>query len=63
MRYSAESEAVFLPLPNAPPAEKNGTRPVYAVADDGAEPHPEWTECRTDNNVSAAVSASCDQPG
>jgi hypothetical protein len=60
--YSAESEAIFLPLPNATPDVKNGTTPVYAVVDDGSEPHPAWTECRTDNNVSAAVTASCDQP-
>jgi hypothetical protein len=60
--YSAESEAVFLPLPDAPPEVKNGTTPVYAVVDDGGAPHPSWTECRTDNNVSAAAAASCDQP-
>jgi hypothetical protein len=60
--YSAESEAVYLALPNATPDVKNGTTPVYAIVDDGGAPHPSWTECRTDNNVSAAVKASCDQP-
>jgi hypothetical protein len=60
--YSAEAEAVFLPLPDAPPEVKNGSTPVYAVVDDGGAPHPAWTECRTDNNISVATKASCDQP-
>jgi len=60
--YPAESEAVFLPLPNAPPGVTNGVTPIYAVVDDGGAPHPAWTECRTDNNTSAAASGSCNTP-
>lgn len=60
--YSAEAEVVVLPLPAAPAEVKNGNQPVYAVVDDGAEPHPEWAECRTDNNTSEPKKASCDQP-
>lgn len=56
--YPAEAEVVVLPLPGAGQDVLNGT--VYAVVDDGGAPHPEWTECRTDNNVSAVVSGSCD---
>jgi FG-GAP-like repeat len=59
--YPAESEAVFLPLPNAPAGVKNGSIQVYAVVDDTQTPHPDWTECRTDNNQSALVSAACAQ--
>jgi hypothetical protein len=60
--YSAESEVVGLLLPNAPADVKNGVTPVYAVADDTLIPHPAWVECRTDNNTSPPVKASCDQP-
>jgi hypothetical protein len=60
--YSAESEAVVLPLPDAPPEVKNGTMPIYAVVDDTSVPHPSWTECRTDNNTSPPGKGSCDQP-
>ena len=52
----------MLPLPNATPDITSGTTPVYAVVDDTTTPHPSWTECRTDNNTSAAVSGSCAQP-
>jgi hypothetical protein len=60
--YSAESEVVVLPLPDAPIEVKNGVTPVYAVADDTLIPHPAWVECRTDNNVSQPVKASCAEP-
>ena len=60
--YSAESEVVFLALPDAPLDVKNGVVPVYAVADDTQAPHPAWVECRTDNNTSQPVKASCDEP-
>ena len=60
--YSAESEVVGLLLPNAPADVKNGVTPVYGVADDTQIPHPAWVECRTDNNTSQLVKASCDQP-
>jgi hypothetical protein len=60
--YSAESEVVGLLLSNAPADVKNGVTPVYAVADDTQIPHPAWVECRTDNNTSQPVKASCDQP-
>jgi hypothetical protein len=57
--YPAESETLVLPLPNPPAGVTTGATPVYAVVDDGSPPHPGWHECRTDNNTSAAVSASC----
>jgi FG-GAP-like repeat len=60
--YPAESEAIFLPLPNAPTEVTSGVTPVYAVVDDGGAPHPAWTECRTDNNTSAAASGACNDP-
>lgn len=51
--YSLESESLFLPLATTPAGS------VFAVVDDTTTPHPLWTECRTDNNVSAAVSPKC----
>ena len=54
--YSLESEKVFLPLASAP------TGTAFARVDDTTTPHPEWTECRTDNNESKAVDASCSVP-
>ncbi|NUQ74064.1 MAG: hypothetical protein HUU21_10960 [Polyangiaceae bacterium] len=33
-----------------------------AVVDDTRVPHPAWVECRTDNDVSQAVKASCGKP-
>jgi hypothetical protein len=59
---SAESQALVLPLPNATPDIISGAVLLYAVADDAGVPHPSWTECRTDNNVSAAVSGTCNTP-
>ncbi|MRG94392.1 FG-GAP repeat domain-containing protein [Polyangium spumosum] len=61
--YPAESESVVLPLAAAPGDVTNGQTPIYAVVDDvGAPPHPTWTECRTDNNVSASASGACNSP-
>jgi hypothetical protein len=60
--YPAESEEVVLPLMNPDPAILHGTKKVYAVVDDTMVPHPGWTECRTDNDTSAAVSGACGQP-
>ncbi len=56
--YALDSEKVFLALPSPDPDIVNGNTFVYAVVDDGP-PHPEWNECRTDNNTSVAVSAAC----
>lgn len=60
--YPAESESLVLPLPNATSDITSGAVLLYAVADDSGIPHPAWTECRTDNNVSAATSGACDTP-
>ena len=54
--YSLDSETLFLPLSSTP----SGT--VFAIVDDTTTPHPEWTECRTDNNQSKVVSPSCNVP-
>lgn len=53
--YPAESEPLELALATVPAS-------VYAVVDDGAAAHPSWHECRTDDNVSKAVSTSCNEP-
>lgn len=55
--YPAESEDVFLPWPDAPAEVRNGAAKVFAIVDDGGV-HT-WRECRTDNNVSEAVSGYC----
>lgn len=60
--YSLDSEQVILDLPDAPADVKNGLTPIYAVVDDTTTPHPEWTECRTDNNTSDAASGECAGP-
>ncbi len=60
--YPAESEEVVLPLPNADPAILDGSKKIYAVVDDTMVPHPGWTECRTDNDTSPAVSGVCNHP-
>lgn len=57
--YVLDAENVRLPLPNAPGDVQNGTTLVYAVVDDTSLPHPEWTECRPDNNTSPPVSGAC----
>jgi hypothetical protein len=57
--YSAQSESLFLALPNPPPGLNPGGIPVFAIVDDTTTPHPSWHECRTDNDTSAVVSASC----
>ena len=49
--YPAQSETVFLALPNAPTNVKDGTLPIYAFVDDTKVSHPSWHECRADNNV------------
>jgi hypothetical protein len=54
--YSLESEQLFLALPSAPPGM------VLAIVDDAETPHPEWAECRTDNNQSPAVDPACGIP-
>jgi hypothetical protein len=53
--YPAESEPLDLPLTTVPAT-------VYTVVDDTALTHPAWHECRTDDNVSKAVSTSCNDP-
>ncbi len=35
---------------------------VYAIVDDGAPPHPTWTECRTTDNMTQAISPACGVP-
>ncbi len=59
--YPAETENVVLPLPTVPPPVASGMATVFAVVDDGMPPHT-WHECRTDNNTSASVAATCDMP-
>ncbi|MBK8253582.1 MAG: VCBS repeat-containing protein [Polyangiaceae bacterium] len=59
--YPAEAEAITLLLPNPPASIMQGVDSVFAVVDDGAMMHS-WHECRTDNNVSEAVSAVCTEP-
>ncbi len=54
--YPAEAEPLEFPFSGAVPAS------VYAVVDDGAPPHPTWTECRTNDNTSAAISPACGVP-
>lgn len=53
--YPAETEPLEFTTASPPGA-------VYAVADDGAPPHPQWTECRTDDNTGVAASVSCGLP-
>ena len=59
--YPAQSETVFLALPNAPADVKSGVTPVYAVVDDTKVAHPSWHECRADNNVGTG-SGGCQGP-
>jgi hypothetical protein len=59
--YPAEAENVTLLLPAAPIDVSSGKEKVFVVVDDGMPPHT-WQECRTDNNVSASVPATCDTP-
>jgi hypothetical protein len=54
--FPAESEQLVMPM-NA-----LGDVTVYAVVDDTDVPHPEWAECRIDNNTSQATSAQCAVP-
>jgi hypothetical protein len=53
--FPAEVEPLEFPFP----AGAEGTATAYVVVDDGAAPHPGWTECRTDDNVSKATSTVC----
>jgi hypothetical protein len=56
--YPAESESVVLAVSVLPQGVTLGD-PVYAVVDDGTNPHPQWVECRVDNNTSAPVRPDC----
>jgi len=60
--YPAESQSILLPLPGVSSDVTSGQTPIYAVVDDTTSPHPAWTECRTDNNTSAATSGACNTP-
>jgi hypothetical protein len=57
--YPAQSENVTLTLPNPSDALTKGTGTFYVVVDDASDPHPAWTECRTDNNTGAASFGTC----
>ncbi|MEZ4222764.1 MAG: VCBS repeat-containing protein [Polyangiaceae bacterium] len=54
----AQAESVLLDLPNAPPAVKNGSTPVYATV----AVAPPTVECRSDNNTSMEASGACGGP-
>ena len=56
MLYPAEAEPLELPFATGAPAT------VFAIVDDGAPPHPAWTECRTDDNKTQAISPACGAP-
>ncbi|HMY17685.1 MAG TPA: VCBS repeat-containing protein, partial [Polyangium sp.] len=56
--YPAESEELYLPLPNPPPGVVDGSVKIYVVVDDNAPPHA-WHECHIDNNI-ASFSGVCD---
>ncbi|MCB9570098.1 MAG: VCBS repeat-containing protein [Myxococcales bacterium] len=60
--YPLEAEVLELPFDDAPQDVKDGIVDVYAVVDDTMVPHPEWQECRTDNNVGVA-DGKCLMPG
>lgn len=60
--YPAEAEIVSVPFPSASADLVNGTTPLYAVVDDGNNPHA-WRECREDNNKSPAGSGKCQGGG
>lgn len=49
--YPLESETLKLPFNDAPADVKSGAINIYAVVDDTMTPHPDWQECRTDNNT------------
>ncbi|WP_434420977.1 FG-GAP repeat domain-containing protein [Nannocystis pusilla] len=53
--YPLESEALTLPFNDAPDDIKNGIVNVYAIVDDTVVPHPEWQECRVDNNTGTST--------
>jgi len=54
--YPFEAEVLTLSLP----MPVSGT--IFAIVDDTMTPHPEWAECRTDNNTGAVVNADCIVP-
>ena len=43
------------------PGVKDGTIPVYVIVDDTKVAHPDWHECRADNNVGTG-SGGCQGP-
>ncbi len=47
--YPAEAQDIRLELADPPADVVDGSTPVFAVVDDGGEPHT-WTECRPNNN-------------
>ncbi len=49
--YPLESEQLELPFDDAPADVQDGIINIYAVVDDTMVPHPEWQECRVDNNI------------
>ncbi|MCY1056803.1 FG-GAP-like repeat-containing protein [Nannocystis sp. SCPEA4] len=53
--YPLESETLTLPFNDAPEDVKNGVVNIYAIVDDTMVPHPEWQECRTDNNTGTST--------
>ncbi|MEZ4429001.1 MAG: hypothetical protein R3A51_15090 [Nannocystaceae bacterium] len=53
--YPLEAEVLKLPFDDAPQDVKDGIVNVYAVVDDTMVPHPDWQECRTDNNVGVST--------
>jgi len=59
--YPLEAEVLKLPYDDAPMDVKEGVVHIYAVVDDTMEPHPEWQECRIDNNI-GTNSGKCSTP-
>jgi hypothetical protein len=57
--YAAQSENVVLTLTSPPAGVADGTQPLYAVVDDTQTPHPDWHECRVDNDTSAPTTGAC----
>jgi hypothetical protein len=53
--YPLESETLELPFNDAPADVKNGIVDIYAIVDDTMVPHPEWQECRVDNNTGTST--------
>ena len=53
--YPLESEQLELPFDDAPADVQNGIVNIYTIVDDTVVPHPEWQECRTDNNTGTST--------